>query len=197
MPLHTLRADVDFGARHRAHALRHLRRQGLGVPGRDHGARPDGLRQAAGREWAVACATVMAGVTGHDAAEEDQVPQGLQGPDPGPRQGWHRSQFRRLRHEGGGAGPDHRAPDRGGAACDHPPPQARRPGLDPDLPGRAGVEEAGRGAHGQGQGLGRVLGRAASSRAGSCSRSTASAEDLASRGDPPRRRQAAAATPAS
>ena len=30
-----------------------------------------------------------------------------------------------------------------------------------DLPGRAGVEEAGRGPHGQGQGLGRALGRAA------------------------------------
>ena len=56
-------------------------------------------------------------------------------------------------------GPDHRPADRGGAACDHPAPEARRPGLDPRVPGRAGVEEAGRGPHGQGQGLGRALGR--------------------------------------
>ena len=30
--------------RHGAHALRHLRGEGVGVPRRDHGARPDGLR---------------------------------------------------------------------------------------------------------------------------------------------------------
>ena len=53
--------------------------------------------------------------------------------------------------------------------------EAPGPGLDPDLPGRAGFEEADRGPHGQGQGLGGVLGRARSSPAGSCSRSTASA----------------------
>ena len=54
VPLHTLRANVDFAPRHRAHALRHLRGQGVGVPRRDHGARPDGLRQAAGRGRPVA-----------------------------------------------------------------------------------------------------------------------------------------------
>ncbi len=32
--------------RHGLHHLRHLRREGLGVQGRDHGARPDGARQA-------------------------------------------------------------------------------------------------------------------------------------------------------
>ena len=35
---------------------------------------------------------------------------------------------------------------------DHPCHEARRPCLDPDLPGRAGVEEADRSPHGQGQG---------------------------------------------
>ena len=59
---------------------------------------------------------------------------------------------------------DHRASDRGGAAGDHAPSQARRPGLDPDLPGPAGEQEAGRGAHGQGQGLSRVLGGAGQGR---------------------------------
>ena len=52
--------------------------------------------------------------------------------------------------------------------------EARRPRLDPRLPGRAGVEEADRSAHGQGQGHAGILGRAASSPAASCSKSTAS-----------------------
>ena len=46
VPLHTLRADIDYGIADRLHHLRHLRREGVGVQGRDHGARPDGARQA-------------------------------------------------------------------------------------------------------------------------------------------------------
>ena len=38
VPLHTLRGDVDYGTRDGADHLRHLRRQGLGLQGRDHGA---------------------------------------------------------------------------------------------------------------------------------------------------------------
>ena len=53
------------------------------------------------------------------------------------------------------------------------------PGVDPHLPGRAGVEEAARSAHGLGQGRAGILGRAASSRAASCSRSTACRWQLA------------------
>ena len=68
---------------------------------------------------------------------------------------------------------DHRAPDRGRPPGDHPPDEASGPGVDPHLPGRAGHRQAGRSPHGQGQGLGRVLGRARRTRAGSCSRSTA------------------------
>ena len=51
--------------------------------------------------------------------------------------------------------------------------EARRPRVDPHLPGRAGDEEAGRGAHGLGQGLAGAVGARASSRAASCSSSTA------------------------
>ena len=69
--------------------------------------------------------------------------------------------------------PDHRAPDRGRAPRDHPPHPPRRPRLDPHLPGRAGVDEAGRGAHGQRQGRAGVLGLPGASPAASCSRSTA------------------------
>jgi hypothetical protein len=50
------------------------------------------------------------------------------------------------------AGARHRAPDRGGPPRDHARHEARRPCLDPDLPGRAGFEEADRSPHGQGQG---------------------------------------------
>ena len=66
--------------------------------------------------------------------------------------------FGSYRPEGARAGARHRAPDRGGAPRDHAPDEARRPRLDPHLPGRAGVEEADRSAHGQGQGHAGVLG---------------------------------------
>ena len=66
--------------------------------------------------------------------------------------------FGAYRPEGGRARPHHRAPDRGGAARHHAPHPPRRPRLDPHLPGRAGVAEAGRGAHGQRQGHARILG---------------------------------------
>ena len=69
-----------------------------------------------------------------------------------------RPRLRRLRPEGDGAGPPDRAPDRGGPPCHHPAHEACRPGLDPRVPGRAGVEEAGRGPHGLRQGRAGVLG---------------------------------------
>ncbi len=42
VPLHTLRADIDLRRRHRQDDLRHLRREGLDLQGRDPGARPAG-----------------------------------------------------------------------------------------------------------------------------------------------------------
>ena len=83
----------------------------------------------------------------------------LQGPHPRRCQGRHRAEFRPVRPEGDGAGARHRAPDRGGPPRHHPPHEARRPRLDPHLPGRAGVEEADRSPHGQGQGRAGILGR--------------------------------------
>ena len=97
----------------------------------------------------------------------------------GAAKGGHDAQLRRLRPEGDRAGARHRAPDRGRAPRDHAPDEARGPRLDPRVPGRAGVEEAGRSAHGQGQGRAGILGRARRSRAASCSRSTACREKLA------------------
>ena len=49
VPLHTLRADIDFGYGVAQDGLRRHRRQGVDLQGRDHGARPDGRREAARR----------------------------------------------------------------------------------------------------------------------------------------------------
>ena len=56
VPLHTLRADIDFGYGLAQDRLRHHRRQGVDLQGRDHGARPDGRGEArhrgpGGRRW--------------------------------------------------------------------------------------------------------------------------------------------------
>src|SRR5205814_578337 len=80
------------------------------------------------------------------------------------RQGRLQPRLRLVRPEGDGARPPDRAPDRGRPSRHHAPHEARRPRLDPRLPGRAGVEEAGRGPHGLRQGRARVLGGARQAR---------------------------------
>ena len=82
VPLHTLRADIDYGTATAQHDLRHLRRQGLGVQGRDPGARPDGAGQAS-RRTAGRVARLNGRRSRNDASTEaHQVPQGAQGPYP-------------------------------------------------------------------------------------------------------------------
>ena len=49
VPLHTLARRCRFRLRHRQDHLWHVRRQGVGVQGRDSGARPDGPGKARGR----------------------------------------------------------------------------------------------------------------------------------------------------
>ena len=46
VPLHTLRADIDYARRRGEDRLRDHRDQGLDLQGRDHGARPAGPRPA-------------------------------------------------------------------------------------------------------------------------------------------------------
>ena len=94
----------------------------------------------------------------HAATEAHQVPQGAQGPHPWQCQGRHGAELRHLWAEGDGAGAADRAADRGGAARHHARDEAHRARVDPHLPRRAGVGEAGRGAHGFRQGLAGVLG---------------------------------------
>jgi small subunit ribosomal protein S3 len=91
-------------------------------------------------------------VSSHAATQAHQVPQGLQGPHQRRRQGRLQPRLRLVRPEGDGARPPDRAPDRGRPPRHHAPHEACRPRLDPGLPGRAGVEEAGRGPHGLGKG---------------------------------------------
>ena len=47
VPLHTLRADVDYGTADGAYGLRHVRDQGLDLQGRDPRTRSDGAGQEA------------------------------------------------------------------------------------------------------------------------------------------------------
>ncbi len=49
VPLHTLRADIDYGTALGAHRLRHHRRQGLDLQGRNPRARSGGARSPSGR----------------------------------------------------------------------------------------------------------------------------------------------------
>src|SRR5438094_928799 len=68
--------------------------------------------------------------------------------------------LRPVRAQGARAGADHGAADRSRAPRPDPAHEALGPRLDPRLPGRAGLEEAARGAHGLGQGHAGTVGGA-------------------------------------
>jgi len=141
VPLHTLRADVDFRRRDRVHHLRHLRRQGLDLQGRDHGARPDGAGQENGRGRAGSSAPRRElkpphqdiKTASHAATDQNQVPQGAQRPHPRPGDLGRLACLRRVRPQGDGAGARHRAPDRSRAARADASHEARRPRVDPGV----------------------------------------------------------------
>src|SRR6185437_4920058 len=75
------------------------------------------------------------------------------------REEGHDAKLRRLWSEGPRARAHQRARDRSCAPRHHAPDEARRPRLDSRIPGRAGVEEAGRSPHGFGQGRAGILDR--------------------------------------
>ena len=189
VPLHTLRADVDFGYGtakttygtcgvkvwvFKGEILAHdpmaqdkrLSEQQAGGPERPE-RRERGDRGERQLEAIAAVGDSML------SPKRTQIPQGPQGPHPRRRQGRHDPQFRGLWPEGGRTRAHHGAPDRGGAAHDHAHDAPQRPGLDPHLPGRAGLARnrprcAWAAARGR-----RNSGSAGSSRAASCSSSTA------------------------
>ena len=178
MPLHTLRANVDY-----AEAEAHTAYGVCGVKvwifkgeilGHDPMAQ-DRLMMEAQTSGVRPARDDAAKELGKNMLQPKRTKfrKAFKGRIHGDAKGGTDAELRRLRPQGDGAGADHRAPDRGGAPRDHAPHQAPGPLVDPHLPGRAGLVEAGRSPHGQGQGLARISGSPASSRAASCSSSTA------------------------
>src|SRR5882672_10252707 len=95
----------------------------------------------------------------HASTGKNQVPQAAEGTQPRRRDARQQSVLRRLRPQGDHPRTPHRAPDRGRAAGDDAPHQARRAHLHPHLSRQARLAETGRGAHGQRQGQPGVLRR--------------------------------------
>ena len=92
------------------------------------------------------------GGPGDASTSKDQVPQAAEGPQLRRRDARQQGVVRRVRPEGDHPRPAHRAPDRGGAPRDDPPRQARRPDLDPDLPGQADFQKPAEVRMGNGKG---------------------------------------------
>ena len=186
VPLHTLRADIDFGYGLAQDGLRRHRRQGVDLQGRDHGARSDGRREARAsrrrrrggggrrrRRRRCAASAMAAGPAAERQRRAGRRPEeratmlqptrtkyrkAFKGRIHGNAKGGTDAELRLARPQGRGARARHGAPDRGGAAGHHARHEARGPRLDPHLPGRAGDEEAGRSAHGLRQGRARAVG---------------------------------------
>src|SRR6185436_19873660 len=140
VPLHTLRADIDYGI---ATAFTTYGTCGVKV-------------------W-IFKGEIMehdpfATENHHAVTQAHKIPQAVQGPHPWQCQGRHQPELRRQWPEGHGAGTAERARDRSGAPRHHPRDEARRPRMDPHLSGRAGIKKAGRSPHGLGQGRAGILG---------------------------------------
>ena len=87
VPLHTLRANIDYGTALGPHGLRHHRRQGVDLQGRDHGARSHGPGEqgarGAGRRTLHRAPRTRPGARlverqglSHAATEAYEIPQG-------------------------------------------------------------------------------------------------------------------------
>src|SRR5438876_206384 len=119
VPLHTLRADIDYGQTE-AHTT-----YGTGTDPA-HAALPAAEPQDRR-------------VRSHAAAKANEASQDDEAHPWWP--GWHRlarqhHRLWRICHPYPRASLDHRPSDRGGAADDHSPPEARWQGVDPHLPGQ-------------------------------------------------------------
>ena len=166
VPLHTLRADIDYGV---ATAFTTYGTCGVKVwifKGEimEHDPFATERRQAEAAEGnrpprsAIARPPPRSKEKNHAVTQAHKIPQAAQGPHPRSGQGGHLAELRRLWPQGAGAGTAERARDRSRAPRHHPSYEARRPRLDPHLPGRAGVQEARRSPHGLGQGRAGILG---------------------------------------
>ena len=183
VPLHTLRADIDYGF---YEARTTFGRIGCKVWINKGEIMPKGFAQdltqmelrsrpaaavataatavvAAGRVAAVVDVDVEA-VAADAAAQARQAPQGAPWPAPRAREGRRPRGVRRVRAQGARARLDHQPADRGRPYRDDPQDQAWRQGLDQHLPGQARDPEAGRDPHGLRQGQPRGLGRGGQAR---------------------------------
>jgi small subunit ribosomal protein S3 len=141
IPLGTLRADISYG---QVHA--HTTYGRIGVKVRSIAATSAEARRQPGSRRS-------GGLMLRHASHRSDAR-----PDVGSSRGGT-GRLRRVRPRDPGAGLDHEPPDRGCPAGDDPLGQARRQDLDPDLPGQAGDQEAGRDQDGLRQGRPRPLGR--------------------------------------
>ena len=180
VPLHTLRADIDYGiatafttfgtcgvkvwvfkGEIMAHdPMAHDKRAEEAAPAAHAGA--GRAHRAEGRVRTSCC-----------NPKRTKYRKAFKGRISGAAKGGFNLDFGAYGLKADGAGPPDRAPDRGRPPRHHAPHEARRPRLDPRVPRRAGVEEAGRGPHGLAARARRSSGRRASSPAACCSSSTA------------------------
>ena len=169
VPLHTLRADIDYGFAEARTTYGDHRRQGAGSSRARSCARTRRRRR-----------TVKYRIADHAEPQEGQVPQDSRraGCAASPAAGSTSPSATSACRPSAAAGSHARA-DRGRPYRHHPPRQARRAGLDPHLPGQADHQEAGRNPHGQGQGRARGLGRGGPRPAGSSTRWKASTREMA------------------
>ena len=157
VPLHTLRADVDYGI---ATAFTTYGTCGVKVwifKGEilEHDPMAQDKKMAEGDSRPAAPRRGLTGIRELDSCcnrSSTKFRKAHKGRIHGKATSGTDARFRRVRPEGARAGARHRAPDRGGAPRDDAPHEACGPRVDPRLPGRAGVEEADRSPHGLGQG---------------------------------------------
>ena len=173
LPLHTLRADIDYGF-----AEAHTTYGIIGVKCwvykgeilREKKPRAAGVQWERSKEQLSSQFRVVRRsadsraeneplVTDYVDAKESEVPQAAARAHVRQGVAWRRAVVRRLRPEGHGAGLDHRSPDRSQPRGHDAFRQARRQDLDPPVSRQAGDQEAGRNPYGQGQGSSRSLGR--------------------------------------
>ena len=149
MPLHTLRADINYGFAEAHTTLRHHRREGVDLPRR--GAQPAGGGAARSPPARRPDVIMLAPKKVKCRKSRRAAASGTAWRGSSLAFGDFGLQVARPRLA-------HGAPDRGGPRRDHPRHQARRPRLGPRVPRQAAHQEAGRDPHGQGQGRARGLG---------------------------------------
>jgi small subunit ribosomal protein S3 len=173
VPLHTLRANVDYAEAEALTAYGHHRHQVLDLQGRD-------LRHDPMAQDRLMMDAQTSGVRRRVEVEKPccnrrktKFRKAFKGRISGDAKGGTALNFRRLRPQGARARADHRAPDRGRAPRDHAPHQAPGAPVDPRVP-RTCRSRRSRPKSARARARVRSsTGPPASSRAGSCSSSTA------------------------